>query len=88
MSSDPPRAGRQRHPAGALVDFDITRSPNDHLAFGGGPHFCLGAHVGRIEISALLREILLRLPDLTPNGPLTWQSSVFISGPREMPVRF
>jgi cytochrome P450 len=68
--------------------FDITRSPNDHLAFGGGPHSCLGAHVGRIEISALLREILVRLPALAPNGPVTWQSSVFISGPREMPVRF
>jgi cytochrome P450 len=68
--------------------FDITRAPNDHLAFGGGPHFCLGAHVGRIEIAALLREILTRLPGLAPAGPLTWQSSVFISGPRAMPVRF
>jgi cytochrome P450 len=68
--------------------FDIARSPNDHLAFGGGPHFCLGAHVGRIEIAALLREILTRLPDLAPAGPVTWQNSVFISGPRSMPVRF
>jgi cytochrome P450 len=68
--------------------FDITRTPNDHLAFGGGPHFCLGAHVGRIEISAMLREILTRLPGLAPAGPVTWQNSVFISGPRSMPVRF
>jgi cytochrome P450 len=68
--------------------FDITRTPNDHLAFGGGPHFCLGAHVGRIEIAALLREVLVRLPGLAPAGPVTWQSSVFISGPRSMPVRF
>lgn len=67
---------------------DLTRTPNDHLAFGGGPHFCLGAHVGRIEISALLREILTRLPDLAPAGPVTWQRSVFISGPQTMPVRF
>jgi cytochrome P450 len=68
--------------------FDIARSPNDHLAFGGGPHFCLGAHVGRIEIAALLHEITARLPDLAPAGPVTWQNSVFISGPRELPVRF
>jgi cytochrome P450 len=68
--------------------FDITRAPNDHLAFGGGPHSCLGAHVGRIEIVALLREILTRLPGLAPAGPVTWQNSVFISGPRSMPVRF
>jgi cytochrome P450 len=68
--------------------FDITRTPNDHLAFGGGPHFCLGAHVGRIEIAALLREILTRMPELAPAGPVTWQNSVFICGPRSMPVRF
>ncbi|WP_250557777.1 cytochrome P450 [Pseudonocardia lacus] len=68
--------------------FDITRSPNDHLAFGGGPHFCLGAHVGRIEIAAMLREILTRLPGLAPAGSPTWQNSVFICGPRSMPVRF
>jgi cytochrome P450 len=68
--------------------FDIARQPNDHLAFGGGPHFCLGAHVGRIEIAALLREILVRLPGLAPAGPVSWQGSVFISGPRAMPVRF
>jgi cytochrome P450 len=68
--------------------FDIARQPNEHLAFGGGPHFCLGAHVGRIEIAALLREILVRLPGLAPAGPVSWQGSVFISGPRAMPVRF
>jgi cytochrome P450 len=68
--------------------FDIARHPNDHLAFGSGPHSCLGAHIGRIEIEALLREILVRLPALAPAGPVTWQNSVFICGPRAMPVRF
>jgi cytochrome P450 len=68
--------------------FDIARTPNDHLAFGSGPHSCLGVHVGRIEIAALLREILVRLPDLAPAGPVAWQNSVFICGPRSMPVRF
>jgi cytochrome P450 len=69
--------------------FDVARDPNEHIAFGGGgPHFCLGAHVGRIEIHALLRELLTRLPDITPDGPTTWLPSNFISGPKAMPVRF
>jgi cytochrome P450 len=66
---------------------DLRRTPNDHLAFGGGPHFCLGAHVGRLEIAAMLREILA-LPGLEPAGPVEWQRSTFITGPRRMPVRF
>jgi cytochrome P450 len=69
--------------------FDVTRRPNDHVAFGGGgPHFCLGAHLGRLEIEALLREILVRLPDMEPAGPVEWLASNFISGPRHLPVRF
>lgn len=69
--------------------FDPGRTPNEHIAFGGGgPHFCLGAHVARIEIHALLRELLTRLPDIAPAGPTTWLPSNFISGPKAMPVRF
>lgn len=69
--------------------FDVGRTPNEHVAFGGaGPHFCLGAHIARIEIAAMLREILMRLPDIEPAGPVAWQPSIFISGPRVMPVRF
>ena len=41
--------------------FDITRSPNPHLGYGGGgPHYCLGAHLARLEIKAVLRELLTR----------------------------
>jgi cytochrome P450 len=69
--------------------FDIERSPNDHVAFGGGgPHFCLGAHIGRIEIEAILRELLTRLPDMEPIAPAEWLPSNFISGPKHLPVRF
>ena len=68
--------------------FDITRMPNDHLAFGGGgPHFCLGSHVARVEIDALFRQILTRLPDLQKIGETEWQPSTFISGPRHIRVR-
>jgi cytochrome P450 len=69
--------------------FDVTRLPNDHLAFGGGgPHFCLGAHIARIEIAAMLREVLTRLPDIEAAGPVEWLPSNFISGPKHLPVRF
>lgn len=69
--------------------FDITRSPNPHVAFGGGgPHYCLGANLARLEIDAILRELLTRLPNLEPAGPVEWMGSNFIFGPSCMPVRF
>jgi cytochrome P450 len=68
---------------------DVGRSPNDHVAFGGGgPHFCLGAPLARIEIRSLLREVLRRLPDIEPAGAATWLQSNFICGPQRLPVRF
>ena len=68
--------------------FDVAREPNDHIAFGAGPHFCLGANVARIEIEVMLRELLTRLPDIEPAGEATWLESNFISGPKHLPVRF
>jgi cytochrome P450 len=68
--------------------FDITRMPNDHLAFGGGgPHFCLGSHVARVEIDVMFRQLLARLPDLHKVGETEWQPSTFISGPKHIRVR-
>jgi cytochrome P450 len=68
--------------------FDITRMPNDHLAFGGGgPHFCLGSHIARVEIDAMFRQILARLPDLQKIGETEWLPSTFISGPKHLRVR-
>lgn len=68
---------------------EIERTPNHHVAFGGtGAHFCLGAHLARVEIDAMLREILSRMKDLELTAQPTWQPSNFISGPRSMPVRF
>ncbi len=68
--------------------FDITRTPNDHLAFGGGgPHFCLGSHVARVEIDAMFRQLLARLPDLQKISETEWQPSTFISGPKHIRVR-
>jgi cytochrome P450 len=81
-------ANRDPEAFGPTADqLDLRRSPNDHVAFGGGgPHFCLGAHIARVEIAALLRELLTRLPELEPAGPTEWLPSTFISGPRSLPV--
>jgi cytochrome P450 len=69
--------------------FDVGRSPNPHVAFGaGGPHLCLGMHVARIEIAAVFRELLIRMPDLEPAGEPELLASSFIAGVKSMPVRF
>ncbi len=69
--------------------FDVGRTPNPQIAFGGGgAHFCLGAHIARIEIEAMLREVLTRLPDIEPTALAEWLPSTFISGPKHLPVRF
>ncbi len=68
--------------------FDITRTPNDHLAFGIGPHFCLGANLARLEIRVMFEEILRRLPDIELDGKPERLRSYFINGIKRMPVRF
>jgi cytochrome P450 len=67
--------------------FDVGRDPNPHMAFGGGgPHLCLGLHVARLEIAAMLRELLTRMPDLRPAGDVVPLASNFITGTKSMPV--
>jgi len=69
--------------------FDIERFPNDHIAFGGGgPHFCLGANLARMELRLLFDEVLRRLPDIEPDGPTEYLRSNFIGGIKHMPVRY
>jgi cytochrome P450 len=69
--------------------FDVRRTPNEHVAFGGGgTHFCLGANLARLEIRAMFEEVLARLDQIALDGPVEWLPSVFINGPRRMPVRF
>jgi methyl-branched lipid omega-hydroxylase len=69
--------------------FDITRSPNPHVGFGSaGPHFCLGAHLARREISAILRELLSRVPDIRAAGEPDYLLSSFINGIKHLPCAF
>jgi cytochrome P450 family 142 subfamily A polypeptide 1 len=68
---------------------DVTRQPNPHLAFGFGPHFCMGASLARMELTVMFGELLRRLPDLHLAGEAQpRRSSNFISGPEAMPVAF
>jgi cholest-4-en-3-one 26-monooxygenase len=69
--------------------FDVTRSPNEYVAFGGGgPHFCLGANLAKLEIRVMFEELLDRLPDIELAGDVQRLRSNFINGIKHMPVKF
>jgi len=69
--------------------FDITRKPNPHIAFGGGgPHFCLGANLARMEIRVMFEHLLDRVPDIHLDGKVERLQSAFINGVKHIPVAF
>jgi cytochrome P450 family 142 subfamily A polypeptide 1 len=71
--------------------FNIARSPNPHIAFGFGAHFCLGNQLARLELKVMTERLLSRLPDLhltTDLADLPRRPANFISGLEEMPVAF
>jgi cytochrome P450 len=69
--------------------FDVRRTPNEHVGFGGGgPHFCLGAHLARREITVMFEELFRRLPDIHVTGEPEMLLSNFIHGIKRMPVEF
>ncbi|CUU57451.1 Cytochrome P450 [Parafrankia irregularis] len=69
--------------------FDVRRDPNPHLGFGGhGPHFCLGAHLARREISVIWRELFARMPDIHAVGEPEWLASSFINGVKRLNCDF
>jgi cytochrome P450 family 142 subfamily A polypeptide 1 len=70
--------------------FDIGRTPNEHLAFGLGSHFCLGNALARVEVRTMVDRVLRRLPDLElvePTEP-AFRPANFVSGYESLPVRF
>ena len=69
--------------------FDVTNPEADkHLGFGFGRHYCLGAHLARLEIRAIFRELLGRLDSIEPAGPVEQTASVLVNGPKRMPVTY
>lgn len=69
-------------------EFDIERSPNSHLAFGGGgAHYCFGVHLARLELKVLFEIMAERIDRVEPTSPVRRLRSNFISGIKEMPVR-
>ena len=69
-------------------DFDIARQPNDHMAFGkGGPHFCMGNALARLEVRIMFEELLRRLDSIELAGPAEYVRSNFVHGIKRLPVR-
>lgn len=69
--------------------FDITRQENNHVGFGaGGPHFCLGTHLARMNLTILFDALAKRLPDIELNGQVRRLRSNFVNGYKEIPVKF
>lgn len=68
--------------------FDLTRGNVGHLAFGHGPHFCLGAMLARVEARLVLEKVFERMPKLArvQDAPVEWIPSFWIRGPRHLPV--
>lgn len=68
--------------------FRIDRDPNPHLGFGVGEHFCLGAHLARMDLRVFWRQFAERIEEIELDGPLELLHASFVGGPKHMPVRF
>jgi cytochrome P450 len=66
----------------------MRRSPNEHLAFGIGEHFCLGANLARLELNEVFRGVLTRVHDIELSASPRRLRSTFINGVKEMRIRF
>ena len=68
--------------------FDITRSPNKHIAFGFGPHMCLGQHLAKLEMRILFEELMPHIASIELAGPPKLVEANFVGGYKSLPVRF
>jgi cytochrome P450 family 142 subfamily A polypeptide 1 len=84
-----PSANRDEHVFERPFEFDIRRTPNEHVAFGFGAHYCLGANLARLELRVLFEELLDQLPDLelVDRAEPAYRPANFVSGYETLPVR-
>lgn len=68
--------------------FDVRRDPNRHVGFGFGAHFCLGTHLARMEAKAFYDELMPRLRSIELDGEASYMESIFVGGPKHLPVRY
>lgn len=83
-----PSANRDARIFDSPERFDVARDPNPHVAFGYGPHYCLGANLARMEIQCMFDELLRRVPDIHVSGPVRRMRSTVVSSIKSLPVRF
>jgi cytochrome P450 len=83
-----PSANRDEDVFDEPEKFDIGRSPNEHLSFGVGEHFCLGANLARMELRKIFKGLLTRLPDIELAAAPRRLRSNFVNGVKEMRVQF
>ena len=83
-----PSANRDEDVFDAPFEFRVDRSPNRHVAFGIGEHFCLGANLARLELRVVLRHLVARLESVELAGPVERLHSSFLGGIKRMPIRY
>ena len=83
-----PSANRDEDAFADPYTFDVGRSPNKHLSFGFGVHYCLGAMLARMELKALFAELLPRLRHVELAGEPALMKTVFVGGLKRLPIRF
>ena len=83
-----PSANRDEDVFDHADTFDVGRSPNRHLGFGFGAHYCLGTHLAKLEGQALYRELIPRLRSIDLAGEVSYMQTVFVGGPKHLPIRY
>jgi cytochrome P450 len=84
-----PSANRDERVFADPFRFNVSRSDLDHhLGFGFGRHYCLGAHLARLEIRAFFKELLRRLDYIELAGDVENMAAILVSGPKRLPVRY
>ena len=83
-----PSANRDEDVYADPFRFDVGRTPNKHLAFGFGVHYCLGAMLARMELKALFTELVPRLRSIELAGEPRYMQTLFVGGPKRVPIRY